>query len=112
MIHAGAQTRTQVNIKYFDSESIEANGVGMLEDADAILVPGEDLVNVALKAKLWRRSYARENGIPYLGICLGMQVAVIDFARNVAGLSEAHSTEFSEDTPNPVIALDYRMERA
>ncbi len=104
LIHAGAHTRTQVNIKYFDSETIEVNGVGMLKDADAILVPG-GFGQRGIEGKIMASQFARENGIPYLGICLGMQVAVIDFARNVAGLSEAHSTEFSEDTPNPVIAL-------
>ena len=104
LIHAGAHTRTQVNIKYFDSETIEVNGVGVLKDADAILVPG-GFGQRGIEGKIMASQFARENGIPYLGICLGMQVAVIDFARNVAGLSEAHSTEFSEDTPNPVIAL-------
>lgn len=104
LIHAGIHTRTQVNIKYFDSESIEVNGVDMLKDADAILVPG-GFGQRGIEGKIMASQYARENGIPYLGICLGMQVAVIDFARNVAGLQEAHSTEFSENTPNPVIAL-------
>jgi CTP synthase len=104
LIHAGAQTRTQVNIKYFDSERIEVNGVEMLKDADAILVPG-GFGQRGIEGKIMASQYARENGIPYLGICLGMQVAVIDFARNVAGMSQAHSTEFSRDTPSPVIAL-------
>lgn len=104
LVHAGAQTHTQVNIKYLDSESIEANGVGLLKDADAILVPG-GFGQRGIEGKIMASQYARENKIPYLGICLGMQVAVIDFARNVAGLDHAHSTEFSEDTPNPVIAL-------
>ncbi len=104
LIHAGAHTRTQVNIKYFDSETIEVNGVGVLKDADAILVPG-GFGQRGIEGKIMASQFARENGIPYLGICLGMQVAVIDFARNVAGLDEAHSTEFSDDTPNPVIAL-------
>jgi len=104
LVHAGAQTHTQVNIKYLDSESIEANGVGLLKDADAILVPG-GFGQRGIEGKILASQYARENKIPYLGICLGMQVAVIDFARNVAGLDHAHSTEFYEDTPNPVIAL-------
>ena len=104
LIHAGAHTRTQVNIKYFDSETIEVNGVSMLKDADAILVPG-GFGQRGIEGKIMASQFARENGIPYLGICLGMQVAVIDFARNVAGLDKAHSTEFSDDTPNPVIAL-------
>ncbi|MCL4146367.1 UNVERIFIED_CONTAM: hypothetical protein GTU68_047664, partial [Idotea baltica] len=100
LIHAGAQTRTQVNIKYFDSERIEVNGVEMLKDADAILVPG-GFGQRGIEGKIMASQYARENGIPYLGICLGMQVAVIDFARNVAGMPQAHSTEFSKDTPDP-----------
>ena len=104
LIHAGVQTRTRVNIQYIDSENIEANGVGVLAGADAILVPG-GFGQRGIEGKIIASKYARENSIPYLGICLGMQVAVIDFARNVAGLDEAHSTEFKQDTPNPVIAL-------
>jgi CTP synthase len=104
LIHAGAQTRTQVNIKYIDSERIEVNGTDMLKDADAILVPG-GFGQRGIEGKIMASQYARENRIPYLGICLGMQVAVIDFARNVAGMPQAHSTEFSKDTPSPVIAL-------
>lgn len=104
LIHAGVQTRTRVNIKYIDSENIEANGIGVLQDADAILVPG-GFGQRGIEGKILAAQYARENNIPYLGICLGMQVAVIDFARHVAGLPEAHSTEFAENTPNPVIAL-------
>ena len=104
LIHAGAHTKTQVNIKYVDSERIEVNGVDLLKDADAILVPG-GFGERGIEGKIMAAQYARENAIPYLGICLGMQVAVIDFARNVAGLDNAHSTEFVNDTPNPVIAL-------
>lgn len=104
LIHAGVQTRTRVNIQYVDSESVEVNGVGVLADADAILVPG-GFGQRGIEGKIIAAKYARENSIPYLGICLGMQVAVIDFARNVAGLQEAHSTEFMQNTPNPVIAL-------
>ncbi len=104
LIHAGVQTRTRVNIQYIDSENIEANGIGVLEGADAILVPG-GFGQRGIEGKIIAAQYARENSIPYLGICLGMQVAVIDFARHVAGLNQAHSTEFMEDTPNPVIAL-------
>jgi CTP synthase len=104
LIHAGAHTKTQVNIKYIDSERIEVNGVDILQDADAILVPG-GFGQRGIEGKIMAAQYARENSIPYLGICLGMQVAVIDFARNVAGLDNAHSTEFVIDTPNPVIAL-------
>ncbi|MEM7304211.1 MAG: CTP synthase [Pseudomonadota bacterium] len=104
LIHAGAHTKTQVNIKYVDSERIEVNGVDLLNDADAILVPG-GFGQRGIEGKIMAAQFAREHGIPYLGICLGMQVAVIDFARNVAGLANAHSTEFVNDTPNPVIAL-------
>ena len=104
LIHAGAHTRTQVNIKYVDSERIEVNGLDILKDADAILVPG-GFGERGIEGKIMAAQYARENAIPYLGICLGMQVAVIDFARHVAGLDNAHSTEFVNDTPNPVIAL-------
>ena len=104
LIHAGAHTKTQVNIKYVDSERIEVNGADLLKDADAILVPG-GFGERGIEGKIMAAQYARENAIPYLGICLGMQVAVIDFARNVAGLDNAHSTEFVNDTPNPVIAL-------
>lgn len=104
LIHAGVKTRTQVNITYVDSESVEVNGVDVLANADAILVPG-GFGRRGIEGKIMAARYARENSVPYLGICLGMQVAVIDFARHVAGLAEAHSTEFAEDTPNPVIAL-------
>ena len=95
LIHAGVQTRTRVNIQYVDSESIEVNGIGVLADADAILVPG-GFGQRGIEGKILAAQYARENSIPYLGICLGMQVAVIDFARHVAGLPEAHSTEFCQ----------------
>jgi CTP synthase len=104
LFHAGIQTRTKVEIFYVDSTEIEENGTDMLEGADAILVPGgfgERGVEGMIKAA----QYARENKIPYLGICLGMQVATIDFARNVAGLADAHSTEFDQKSPHPVIAL-------
>ncbi len=104
LIHAGAQTQTQVNITYIDSEKLETNGTQILDQADAILVPG-GFGNRGIEGKVLAVKYARENNIPYLGICLGMQVAVIDYARHVAGLKQAHSTEFEEHTPNPVIAL-------
>ncbi len=104
LIHAGVHTRTRVNIKYVDSESIEVNGIDVLADADAILVPG-GFGQRGIEGKILAAQYARENSVPYLGICLGMQAAVIDFARHVAGLHEANSTEFVENTPNPVIAL-------
>jgi len=104
LLHAGIQTRTRVNIHYFDSESFERDGVGRLEGMDAILVPG-GFGSRGVEGKIAAVRYARETGKPYLGICLGMQVAVIEYARNVAGMPEAHSTEFDPDSANPVIAL-------
>ncbi len=104
LIHAGIHTRTKVNIIYLDSEDIEANGTGCLDDVDAILVPG-GFGERGVEGKIQAVQYARENKVPYLGICLGMQVAVIEYARNVAGLKDAHSTEFNPRTPHPVIAL-------
>ncbi|MBL8473747.1 MAG: CTP synthase [Rhodocyclaceae bacterium] len=102
--HAGIHTRAKVNIHYIDSEDIERNGCAGLEDMDAILVPG-GFGRRGTEGKISAIRYAREHGIPYLGICLGMQLAVIEFARNVAGLEGAHSTEFASDTPHPVVAL-------
>ena len=104
LIHAGIQTQTKVNIKYIDSESIEHEGSAQLEDVDAILVPG-GFGERGVGGKIKTIRYARENKIPYLGICLGMQMAVVEFARNVAGLTQAHSTEFDPNSPNPVIGL-------
>lgn len=104
LIHAGLHTRTQVNIRYIDSEDIEREGTECLEDVDAILVPG-GFGKRGIEGKIRTVRYARENGVPYLGICLGMQVAVIEYARHVAGLKDAHSTEFNKQTPHPVIAL-------
>ncbi|WP_322522300.1 CTP synthase [Guyparkeria halophila] len=104
LLHAGIQTRTRVNIHYFDSESFEHDGVARLEGMDAILVPG-GFGSRGVEGKIAAVKYARESGKPYLGICLGMQVAVIEYARHVAGLEGAHSTEFDRETENPVIAL-------
>jgi CTP synthase len=104
LIHAGIHTLTKVKIIYVDSEDIESNGTDCLEDADAILVPG-GFGDRGIEGKISAVQYARENDIPYLGICLGMQVAVIEYARNVAGLEGAHSTEFDRNTTHPVIAL-------
>ncbi|VAX03623.1 CTP synthase [hydrothermal vent metagenome] len=104
LIHAGLQTRTKVKIRYIDSEDIERNGTGVLEDVDAILVPG-GFGERGVEGKIRTVQYARENKVPYLGICLGMQVAVIEFSRNVASLEGAHSTEFDKDTVHPVIGL-------
>ncbi|RLA17948.1 MAG: CTP synthetase [Gammaproteobacteria bacterium] len=102
--HAGIQTRTKVNIKYVESGELEENGITGLDDVDAILVPG-GFGERGVEGKIATVKYARENGIPYLGICLGMQVAVIEFARDVAGMEGAHSTEFLKNTPYPVIGL-------
>jgi CTP synthase len=104
MRHAGIHTRSQVNIHYIDSEAIEKEGVACLKGKDAILVPG-GFGKRGVEGKIAAIRYARENKIPYLGICLGMQLAVVEFARNVAGMAEAHSTEFEKATPYPVIGL-------
>lgn len=102
--HAGIKTRTKVNIEYIDSEDIEHNGTDRLKDKDAILVPG-GFGERGVEGKILTAQFARENKIPYLGICLGMQVAVIEYARNVAGMTDAHSTEFTHDTTHPVVGL-------
>jgi CTP synthase len=104
LIHAGIHTRTSVTIRYMDSETIESQGTSVLEGADGILVPG-GFGERGVEGKIAAVRYARENSIPYLGICLGMQVAVIEFARHVAGLEGAHSTEFAKNARHPVIAL-------
>jgi len=117
LIHAGIHTRSRIEIRYLDSESIERDGVGVLRGADAILVPG-GFGKRGIEGKIRTIQYAREQRIPYLGICLGMQLAVIEFARHKAGLEGANSTEFDPATPHPVIALitewkssDGRVER-
>ena len=102
--HAGIRTRTKIKMKYIDSETIIDNGTAALEDVDAILVPG-GFGNRGVEGKIQTVKFARENKVPYLGICLGMQVAVIEYARHVAGLKTAHSTEFKKDCPEPVIGL-------
>ena len=104
LIHAGIKTRTKTNIVYIDSEEIEKKGIEVLQSIDAILVPG-GFGNRGIEGKINAVKFARENGIPYLGICLGMQVAVIEIARNLAGLNNSDSTEFNKDTEHPVIAL-------
>jgi CTP synthase len=104
LLHAGIHAHTQVNIHYLDSERIEREGAVSLERMDAILVPG-GFGERGIEGKITAVQFARERKIPYLGICLGMQVAVIEFARHVAGLEDAHSTEFRKETPHPVIAL-------
>ena len=104
LTHAGIKTRTKVNIRYCDSEDIGDNASTLMADVDAILVPG-GFGERGVEGKINTVRYARESAVPYLGICLGMQVAVIEYARNVAGLAGAHSTEFQPKTPHPVIAL-------
>ena len=104
LTHAGLQTRNQVQIVYIDSETIEDEGTEQLQNLDAILVPG-GFGERGTEGKIAAVKFARENKIPYLGICLGMQVAVIEFSRNVVGLEGAHSTEFLPTTPHPVIGL-------
>ncbi len=104
LFHAGMRTGVKVKIHYMDSELIEKNGTDALADMDAILVPG-GFGERGIEGKIQTVKYARENKIPYLGICLGMQVAVIEYARSVADLPEAHSTEFQPYTSTPVIAL-------
>lgn len=104
IIHAGIQTRTKVNITYIDSTDVIDKGVEVLANQDAILVPG-GFGERGVEGKIMAVQYARENKIPYLGICLGLQAAVIEYARNVAGLKDAHSSEFSPACENPVIAL-------
>lgn len=104
LVHAGIHTRTKVNVHYVDSEVIEKNGTACLADMDAILVPG-GFGKRGVEGMISTAQYARENNIPYLGICLGMQVAVIEYARHKAGLTDAFSTEFDAETPHPVIGL-------
>ncbi len=104
LVHAGIHCRSKVNINYIDSEDLEKNGPGVLAKMDAILVPG-GFGRRGTEGKIAAIRYARENKVPYLGICLGMQLAVIEYARDVTGLTGAHSTEFDADTPHPVIAL-------
>jgi len=104
LIHAGIHTRTKVKIAYIDSEDIENNGTACLEGMDAILVPGGFGLR-GVEGKIEAVRFARENKVPYLGICLGMQVAVIEYARNMAKLDDAHSTEFKRAAKHPVIGL-------
>ena len=102
--HGGIHTRTRVNIHFLESADLENEGVECLRDMDGIVVPG-GFGDRGIEGKIQAVRFARENGIPYLGICLGMQVAVIEAARNLAGLEGAMSTEFEKDTPHPVIGL-------
>jgi CTP synthase len=104
LMHGGIKTRTRVNIHYFESQDIERSGPSMLANMDAILVPG-GFGDRGIEGKIQAIRYARENRIPYLGICLGMQLAIIEYARNVLALKNANSTEFDRATHHPVIAL-------
>ena len=102
--HAGIHTETEVRISYIDSENIETEGTDCLKNFDAILVPGGFGVR-GVEGKIAAARYARKNKVPYLGICLGMQIALIEFARHMAGMEGANSTEFDLKTPYPVVAL-------
>ena len=104
IVHAGIQTHTKVNITYLDSTDVMEQGVGLLAGQDAILVPG-GFGERGFEGKILATQYARENKIPFLGICLGLQAAVIEYARNVAGLEGANSSEFDQTCAHPVIAL-------
>ena len=105
LLHAGIQNRVKVQIDYVNAEELESQDVNdVLKDADAILVPG-GFGERGTEGKMQAIKYARENGVPFLGICLGMQLAVIEYARNVAGISDATSTEFNRSTKSPLIGL-------
>ena len=103
LVHAGIRNQTKVNVRYIDSEDLD-NDLELLTGVNGILVPGGFGIR-GVEGKVKAVRYAREHKIPYLGICLGMQVAMIEFARNVCGLARANSTEFDRDTPHPVIGL-------
>jgi CTP synthase len=104
LTHAGLRTRTRVKVQFVEATDVEKHGTGALEGVDAILVPG-GFGERGVDGKMQAIRFAREHQIPYLGICLGMQLAIIEYARNVAGLEGAHSTEFNRGAPHPVIAL-------
>jgi len=104
LAHAGLQTLTDVQISHIDASDIERDGTGVLEGMNAILVPG-GFGDRGIEGKITAVRYARENNIPYLGICLGMHVALVEYARNVCHLEGANSTEFDIDTPHPIVAL-------
>jgi CTP synthase len=104
LMHAGLKSRTRVNIRYIESTDLEQHGVHALKDVDAVLVPG-GFGERGIEGKIQAVRFAREHGVPYLGICLGMQVAIVEFGRHVQGLGDANSTEFNRATPHPVIAL-------
>ncbi|MEH6670543.1 CTP synthase [Halopseudomonas sp.] len=102
--HAGIQSQTKVTMRYIDSEEIEFKGLGVLDGVDAILVPGGFGLR-GVEGKIAAVRHARENKIPYLGICLGMQVAVIEYARSILGWADANSTEFDKTSTHPVVGL-------
>jgi CTP synthase len=104
LMHAGLRTRTRVKLDFVEATDVEKHGTDCLDGMDAILVPG-GFGERGIEGKIQAVRYAREHGVPYLGICLGMQLAIIEYARNVAGLEGAHSTEFDRGTAHPVIAL-------
>ena len=104
LMHAGLKSRTRVRVHYIESTDIERDGVGALAGMDAILVPG-GFGERGIEGKIQAVRYAREQRIPYLGICLGMQLAIIEYARHVLGFEDAHSTEFNRASTHPVIAL-------
>jgi CTP synthase len=104
LMHGGLKSRTRVNIHYIESTDIEQHGTHMLQGMDAILVPG-GFGERGIEGKIQAARYAREHGVPYLGICLGMQVAIVEYGRHVLGFTDANSTEFNRATQNPVIAL-------
>ncbi|MBR9906523.1 CTP synthase [Pseudidiomarina donghaiensis] len=104
LAHAGLKNRLTVNIRYIDAQDVETKGVAKLADVDAIIVPG-GFGERGIQGKIMAAQYARENNIPYLGICLGMQIALIEYARNVAGLAGANSTEFNDKAEHPVVGL-------
>ena len=102
--HAGLKNRLSVHIKYIDSQDVETKGTDVLKGVDGILVPG-GFGYRGVEGKILTAKYARENNIPYLGICLGMQIALIEYARNVAGLEKANSSEFDRNCEQPVVGL-------
>jgi CTP synthase len=102
--HAGLQTLAKVDIRYIDAEDIESDGVALLKNLDAILVPG-GFGDRGINGKIEAVRYARENNIPFLGICLGMHMAMIEYGRHICGLTGAHSSEMEPTTPHPVVAL-------
>jgi len=102
--HAGLQRSVHVEIAHIDAEDVERNGTGVLAEMDAILVPG-GFGDRGVEGKIMAVQFARENNIPYLGICLGMHVALVEYARHVCGLEGAHSTEIDRSTPHPIVAL-------